>query len=152
LNWFLALKYLHVMFAITAVGANITYAVWGARAKKESAHLGFALRGIQFLDDRIANPCYGGVLVTGLAMTFVAGISLKDVRFVQIGLGGFIILALIAAAVYSPTLKKQIKTLDEEGWDSPAYAALDRRGTIVGIVLAVLVSLLVLDMVVKPQF
>ena len=152
MNWLLAFKYLHILFAITAVGSNITYAVWGARAKAEKDHLGFALRGIKFLDDRIANPSYGGLLVTGLAMTFVGGFSLTTTRFVQIGLVGFILLAAIAVALYSPTLSKQIRTLDESGWDSPAYQALDRRSTVVGIALAVTVLLIVLDMVVKPQF
>jgi hypothetical protein len=151
-NWFLTLKYLHVLFAITAVGSNITYAVWGARARADREHLGFALRGIKLLDDRVANPAYGGLLVTGLAMTFVGHISLTTTRFVQIGLIGFIAVAVIAAAIYSPALSKQIKTLDESGWDSPAYQALDRRTSIVGIVLAVAVVLIVLDMVFKPSF
>jgi uncharacterized membrane protein len=152
MNWFLVLKYLHIIFAITAVGSNITYAVWGARGRADADNLGFALKGIKFIDDRIANPSYGGVLVTGLAMTFIGGISLTSVRFVQIGLVGFIILAAIAVALYSPTLTKQIKTLESDGWDSPAYQRLDRRSTIVGIALAVTVLLIVLDMVVKPQF
>jgi hypothetical protein len=151
-NWFLALKYLHVLFAITAVGSNITYAIWGARAKAEKEHLGFALRGIKFIDDRVANPAYGGVLVTGLVMVFVGGISLTTTRFVQIGLVGFIVVAALAVAGYSPTLKKQIQTLDESGWESPAYMALDARSTVLGIALGVLVLLIVLDMVVKPQF
>jgi hypothetical protein len=150
MNWFLLLKFFHVLFAITAVGSNITYAIWGARAKAEKEHLGFALRGIKFIDDRVANPAYGGVLVTGLAMTFVGHIPIVDTLFVKIGLIGFIILAGIAVGFYSPTLRKQINTLESDGWDSPGYRSLDRRSTIVGIVLAVLVVLIVLDMVVKP--
>jgi hypothetical protein len=100
----------------------------------------------------VANPAYGGLLVTGLAMTFVGHLSLTTTRFVQIGLIGFIAVAIIAAAIYSPALSKQIKTLDESGWDSPAYQSLDRRTSIVGIVLAVAVVLIVLDMVFKPSF
>jgi uncharacterized membrane protein len=152
MNWFLTFKYLHILFAITAVGSNITYAVWGARARADKEHLGFALRGIKFLDDRVANPAYGGLLVTGLAMLFAGNISLTTTRFVQIGLIGFIVVAVIAAALYSPTLKKQIQALDESGSDSAAYQSLDRRSTIIGIVLAVAVVLIVLDMVFKPTF
>lgn len=152
MNWFLALKYLHVLFAITAVGANLTYAIWGTRGNAETEHLGFALRGIKLIDDRVANPAYGGVLVTGLLMSFVGGISLTTTRFVQIGLVGFIVLAVTAVAGYSPTLKKQISTLESDGWDSPSYKALDRRSTILGIGLAVAVVLIVLDMVVKASF
>jgi hypothetical protein len=151
-NWFLTLKYLHVLFAITAVGANITYAVWGARARADREHLGFALRGIKFLDDRVANPAYGGLLVSGLAMLVVGHISLASTRFVQIGLIGFILVAAVAAGLYSPTLRKQIEALAESGSDSDAYKALDRRSTIAGIVLGVAVVLIVLDMVFKPTF
>jgi uncharacterized membrane protein len=151
-TWFLALKYLHVVFAIAAVGANMTYAVWGALAKRDKQHLGFALRGIKFLDDRVANPAYAGLFVTGLAMVWVGGIDPRATLFVQVGFFGFIAVALVAALLYSPTLKRQIATVESDGWDSPAYLALDRRSTILGIVLAVLVLVIVLFMVVKPSF
>ena len=56
------LKFLHVLLAIVAVGFNATYAVWLARAAKEPEHEAFALRGVKFLDDRIANPAYALLL------------------------------------------------------------------------------------------
>lgn len=152
MNWYLTFKYLHVLFAITAVGANLTYAVWGARAKSDKEHLGFALRGIKFLDDRVANPAYGGLLISGLAMTIIGPVSLTKTRFAQLGLLGFIVVAAIAGALYTPTLKKQIQALDESGPESPAFRALDQRGTIVGIVIGVALALIVLDMVFKPTF
>jgi hypothetical protein len=71
---------------------------------------------------------------------------------VQIGLIGFILVAAVAGALYSPTLRKQIEALDESGPDSAAYKSLDRRSTIVGIAIGVAVTLIVLDMVVKPTF
>jgi hypothetical protein len=149
-NWFLLLKYIHVLLAITAVGANITYAVWGARAGREPEHLGFALRGIKFLDDRVANPCYGGLLVTGLIM---AGTHYSfTTRFVEIGIGLFILLVVVAVAFYSPALKGQIETLDAGGAASEGYRKADARATAVGIPLAIIALLIVFDMVVKPSF
>ena len=50
------------------LGANLTYGVWLARAARESQHLAFALRGVKILDDRIANPAYGVIFLTGMAM------------------------------------------------------------------------------------
>ena len=47
--WF---KTLHILFAIVAVGLNISYGIWQARAASSPEHMGFALRGIKFLDDR----------------------------------------------------------------------------------------------------
>jgi hypothetical protein len=58
------LKWVHVLMAITALGANITYGLWLSRAARESGHLSFTLRGIKALDDRIANPAYGLLLIT----------------------------------------------------------------------------------------
>lgn len=148
MNWFLLLKYIHVMLAITAVGTNITYAAWGARAKRAPEHLGFALRGIKFLDDRVANPCYGLLLATGLIM---AGTHYTfTTRFVEIAIGLWVLLVIVAAALYSPTLRKQIDALNAGGAESDIFQQLDRKATAVGIPLAIVALLIVLDMVVKP--
>ena len=73
---YLILKWLHVLLAITAVGPNITYGVWLARASRDPKVLAYTLRGVKILDDRIANPAYGLLLITGLAMVYIAGYSL----------------------------------------------------------------------------
>src|SRR5438105_6991868 len=52
-NWMLLLKSLHVLSAVVAIGSNVTYAVWSSRGSRDEAHLGFALRGVKFIDDRI---------------------------------------------------------------------------------------------------
>jgi hypothetical protein len=63
-------KFFHILFVITAFGANITYGVWQARGAIDPAHESFALRGVKFLDDRVANPAYLVVLLTGLTMAW----------------------------------------------------------------------------------
>jgi hypothetical protein len=45
-------KFFHILFVITAFGANITYGVWQARGGIDPRHESFALRGVKFLDDR----------------------------------------------------------------------------------------------------
>ena len=45
MSGYLFLKWFHVLMAITAFGANITYGLWLARADREPQHLAFALRG-----------------------------------------------------------------------------------------------------------
>ncbi len=66
---YILLKWIHVLLAITAVGANITYGIWIARSTKGDAkYHAQVLRTIKFLDDRVANPCYGLLLLTGGAM------------------------------------------------------------------------------------
>jgi uncharacterized membrane protein len=43
---FLLLKWLHVLFAIVAVGSNVTYGIWLGRAARNPDALPFTLRGI----------------------------------------------------------------------------------------------------------
>ena len=146
---FLLLKWLHVLSAIVAVGANATYGLWSGRAGNDPAHLGFALRGIKFMDDRLANPAYGVLLVTGLIMAFTTySITLT---WILIGLGLYAVMAVLGVGVYSRTLNRQITTLDAEGPSSPAFRALSARATAVGIFLGVIAVAVVFDMVFKPQ-
>ncbi len=73
---YLALKWIHVLRAIVALRANITYIIWLTRVNKSPESLIFTLRTIKILDDRIANPAYVLSLLTGLGMVFVSGWSL----------------------------------------------------------------------------
>jgi uncharacterized membrane protein len=146
---FSLIKWIHVLAAITAVGANITYGIWIARASREPKVLPFVLRNIKIIDDRVANPAYGLLLLTGLVMAFIAPIPLTT-PWLLTALVLYVIMALTAALGYTPALKRQIQTLDKDGFDSPAYAAIARRGTQLGIVLAVIVVIIVFLMVVKP--
>jgi hypothetical protein len=57
---------------------------------------------------------------------------------------------MIARARIRATLQRQIQVLDSEGFGSPTYQALARRGTMLGVVLAILVIAIVFLMVVKP--
>lgn len=143
------LKFAHVLLAIVAVGFNASYAIWIARAAREPAHLSHVLRGIKILDDRFANPAYGLLLLTGLAMAFLVKLPLTT-----FWVAGALVLWLLAMGLgvgaYTPTLRRQIQALEEEGANSPGFQRLSQQGTILGIVLAVIVIVIVFLMVVKP--
>ncbi len=142
-------KFLHVLFAIVAVGFNASYGVWLARAAREPEHQAHVLRGIKLLDDRFANPAYGLLLVTGLVMVWVGDLSLTQF-WLGTALGLYVLAVLLGLFVYTPTLRNQIRVLDAEGAASPAFQALSKRGTVVGMVLAVDVVVIVFLMVTKP--
>jgi uncharacterized membrane protein len=146
---FLLLKWLHILAAIVAVGANVTYGIWITRASREPKVLPFALRGIKLIDDRLANPAFGLLLVTGLLMTFVLPLPLTT-PWVLTALVLYAFVVLVGLLGYSPTLRRQIELLDREGSASNDYQALARRGTILGAVLIVLVIVIIFLMVVKP--
>jgi hypothetical protein len=149
MNWFLLLKWIHVVAAIMAVGANLTYGIWSTRAQREPAHLGFALRGIKFVDERVANPAYGVLFLTGLLMAifYVGFLHL----WVLLGIGGFVLVAALAGALYTPALKSQIRLLDTDGHTSAAFKAAGSRAAGLGVFLVVLLIAIVFVMVFKPQ-
>jgi uncharacterized membrane protein len=144
------LKYLHVLMAIVAVGFNASYAIWLRRAARTPEHRAFALRGVKFLDDRFANPAYGVLLLTGLIMVLTTpGLHLTTF-WVLVALVLYATTVILAAGVYTPTLRRQIESLEVEGPGSARYQALARRQTASGIVLGVIVVVIVFLMVTKP--
>jgi uncharacterized membrane protein len=143
------LKWLHVLSAIIAVGANATYGIWLARASRDPDNLPFTLKGIKLLDDWIANPAYGLLLLTGLGMIFTVSLPLTT-PWLLTSLILYGVLVVVGLLGYTPTLRNQIRILEAEGSSSPNYQSQARRGTIIGIILAVLAVGIVFLMVVKP--
>lgn len=146
---YLLLKWLHVLAAIVAVGANITYGIWLVRASRQPDALPFTLRGIKVIDDRLANPAYGLLLVTGLVMVFTGRLSLTT-PWLLAALVLFVLVGLIGLLGFTPSLNRQIRLLDSEGPDSPGYRAAARQGIVLGVILVVLVMVIVYLMVMKP--
>ena len=142
-------KFLHVFLAIIAVGFNATYGILLGRAAREPEHEAHVLRTVKALDDRFANPAYGGLLLTGLLMVAFYWPRITDF-WIATALALYAILVAVGAAVYTPTLRKQIAVIESEGPSSPDYRALSRRGAVVGIFLAIVVALIVFLMVTKP--
>jgi len=146
---YLIVKWIHVLLAITALGTNITYGLWFTRAAREPNHLAFALRGIKLLDDRLANPAYGLLLITGGVMVTLGKIPWTT-PWLLMSLILYVIVVAIAAAGYTPTLRRQIAALDVGGPESLEYQRFEARSTQLGIVLAVVAVIIVFMMVTKP--
>lgn len=143
------LQYLHVVLAIVAVGFNASYGIWTARAAKEPEHELHILKGIRTLDDRFANPAYALLLVTGISMVLVGDLGF-DTLWISAALGLFVVMALVAILLFTPTLRKQIALVEAGDQRSEAHAALAKRSGVVGGILAVLVLAIVFLMVTKP--
>ncbi|HET7421073.1 MAG TPA: DUF2269 family protein [Candidatus Dormibacteraeota bacterium] len=144
----LILKLIHIFAAIVAVGSNVTYGVWTVRAAADPAHTGFVLKGIRFLDSRIANPAYGVLFLTGLIMVFTASWGFQLWVIVAIVL--FVAIAVFGFVVYSPLVKRQIALTDAGETVSAEFVALARRGRMMGPILGVLVLAILVMMVFKP--
>jgi uncharacterized membrane protein len=143
------LKVLHILFAIVAVGLNISYGIWQARAAREPEHTGYALRGIKFLDDRVANPSYAGLLIVGILLVLLGRWEFTQF-WIYASIALYVVLGVVAFFLYSPTLKRQIAAYETGGAGSAEFAALGARGRVIGIVLAVVVVAIIVLMVLKP--
>ena len=96
----------------------------------------------------MANPAYGVLLVTGLVMAFTH--YTIGTRWIISGIVLFVMVALIAVIHYTPALNRQIAALDDRGPESDAFRSADRRATIVGIIMGVLLVVAIGVMVFKP--
>jgi uncharacterized membrane protein len=146
---YLVLKYIHILSAIIAVGANITYGFWGVRAQAEPSHLGFTIKSIKSLDDRIANPAYGVLLVTGILLIITGHWAVNSLWLI-VGVVLFLAVIAIAIGFYSPLLRNQIRLVDAGDTSSPEFARLQRRNAVIGPLLGLIVVVILAMMVFKP--
>jgi uncharacterized membrane protein len=149
MSLFVVVKFLHILAAIVAVGLNISYGVWIVRARRDPAHTAFALKGVKFLDDHIANPAYGFLLITGLLMVYLLPYPITTL-WILIALILYAALIVLALFFYTPALRDQIKLADTGDLTSAEFLRLAQRGQILGPVLGVIVLLIVAMMVFKP--
>lgn len=143
------MKTLHILFAIVAVGFNVSYGVWLALGQRNPEHRAFALRGVKFMDDYIANPCYFLLLISGVVMAFVIG-PWGWQRWIISALVLWAVAIVVAYAGYTPTLSRQIRVLAADGPESETYRRLENRGRILGAFLGVVVLAILVLMVFKP--
>jgi uncharacterized membrane protein len=143
-------KFFHILFAIIAVGYNASYGLWLARAARQPAATQlFTLRTIKFMDDRVANPLYGLLVVSGLFMVFTAGYPLTTF-WIAAALILYVIVVFIAFTLITPNFQRSLRALEAEGPESAAYKGAMSQGRTFGILVSVIVVAIVFLMVVKP--
>lgn len=149
LTAYLFFKFLHVLLAIIAVGFNATYGILLSRAAKEPEHQAHVLASVRFLDQRIANPAYGLLLVTGLTMVWIGDVDLTQL-WLATAIVLYVLAVLLGIVVYAPVVRAQAAALEREGPTSAEYVRLSKRGAILGAVVGVDVVIIVFLMVTKP--
>jgi uncharacterized membrane protein len=143
---FLIVKWIHILSAITALGANFTYPVWLRAAGSDAQSTQFALRGIAKVE-RMANGAYVLLLISGIAMMVLSGIP-WGTPWVSISLALFILTGFMAGALYTPALRKQTALASKP--TSPEYLAAQERSQRIGILITLLVVAIEFFMTVKP--
>ena len=143
------LKLVHVVAAIVAVGTNVTYFVWLARAKSGTQSDRDTLEGIRALDARLANPAYVVLPITGIAMVLVGDLDFGTL-WIATAIVLYVAMAAFAGLFFTPSLKRQIAITASDG-PADAYRAAARRTTTTGIITMAFIAVILYLMVIKPN-
>jgi uncharacterized membrane protein len=146
-----SIEFIHHLLTIVAVGLNISYNLWISRAERDPAHLPFALRGIKFLDDRVANPAYILLMVTGIALVLIGRLPMTAF-WLWFSSVLWVVIMIVAYALYTPLLRQQIAVLEARGADTDEYRSAARRVRLLGQALALMVVAILILMIFKPTF
>lgn len=142
------LKVVHVLAAIVAVGANVTYGFWLARAGRDRERLVFAIDTIRRLDRTIANPAYGILLLTGVGMVLTGQYRFEQ-GWIAASLALYVLAVVIGVALFGPAVRRQLAEAERDP-ASPDYAAAARRSNGLGLLTTAIVVAIVVLMVAKP--
>lgn len=148
MSLFLALKFLHVLPVIVAVGANLTYAFWLRAAGRDRDRLVFAITTIRRLDRLVANPAYIVILVTGVAMVLSGAYSFET-GWIAASLVLYVAVAILGIVAFAPALRRQLAEAERDP-TSADYAAAARRSAWCGVAATAIAVTIVFLMVTKP--
>ena len=143
-------KWIHILCAIAALGANLTYFPWFIRVTKNREALVFTLSTIRILDNWIANPAYVLAYITGEIMMRVGGYIHYSTPWMTVSLILYATISVLGIFVYAPMLKKQQKLAETVGPDDVRYLRVSRNGIILGMVIVILTIVITFLMVNKP--
>lgn len=141
--------FLHVLFAIVAVGTNITYSALLLWSRRQTEMTVYALKAIRMLDSRVANPAYLLVLLTGFVMVFTVPFPLTT-PWILSGLVLYGVIVVLGIAVYTPAFRRQMQIATRDGVQGEAYRQAARLANILLGAVTILAVLIVFLMVVKP--
>ena len=143
------LRFAHILLAIVAIGANLTYALWLRIGERDPEHLAYTIRGIRAIDRRVANPAYGLLLVTGLAMIVFSGVPLAQ-GWLVVALALYVAAALVGYFVFGPVVRRELAALEHGGVNDLEYLRFRGRAQQLGILTTTVVLIILALMVTKP--
>lgn len=151
------LLFLHVLAAIVAFGPTFGFPIIGAMGGKEREHANFATRVSLTLSRRLVVPLALTMPVTGVAMIVVAGMDLSARAnwWLGVAIVLYAIAITVALTVNIPSAARIVELTSgpppAAGGPPAGLPALIKRVQRGGQVNAVLIVVIVLLMVVKPQ-
>ena len=149
-NTYTVLKTIHVIAAVTWVGGGTILTTLVARARRASDYgkLATLIEELEFVGPRIFATSGGILVITGIWIVQYQGIP-WDV-WVILGLVGWGATFVTGNFFLGPQSKKLDALLEEKGPTDPASIAVMTRLLNVARVDVIVLTLVVIDMVIKP--
>ena len=139
---------LHILAALIAVGATVSYFFWLRRAVLVPESRSFTLETIRLLERRMVVPAYVIVLLTGLGLIDRASWGWST-PWLELSILFFLVL-LGLVGFHARVIKSQIALVENGSADSSDYDRAHARGRILLALKIVVVIALVYLMVFKP--
>ena len=139
---------LHILTALVAVGATVSYFFWLRRAVLVPESRSFTLETIRLLERRMVVPAYVIVLLTGLGLIDRAGWAWST-PWIELALM-FLVVLMALSGFYARTIKGQIALVADGSVDSAEYDRLHARARLLLALKVVLIIVTVYLMVFKP--
>ena len=154
LPWLLLL---HVFGAIVAFGPVYAFPIIGAMGGKEPQHANFATRVSEAISEQRVFPLAIFQGITGVGLILVTGINLLATPWLLIAIVLYLIVLGYNILIGTPTVKKVIEMTSTPpppgaSGPPPELLALIRRVQLGGMFSGLMIVLIVILMVVKPQF
>jgi len=146
-DWYPFVLFAHVLAAIAAVGANLTYVLWLRLAGRDRIRLGFAIGGIRYLDRRLAMPSYAVLFLSGMAMVVSGRWSFT--LWLEIAFAMYVGLTYIGIMVFAPAIRRLLAAAEADP-RSGNYAREAQFTRLVWVISATLLLAIVALMVFKP--
>lgn len=153
-DWLTVVRFLHVLGAVVALGFSLSYGLWLSRAELAGAAARpFVLRTISWIDRRLTTPAYVLQLVTGLILVFLIDASLLRQAWLELAIGLYALVVVLAMAVYAPAHRRQTALAERLAAGEPIedeYRAAGAKARRWGLAVTALTLVILALMVVKP--
>lgn len=138
----------HVLAVIVAVGSNVTYGIWLHLAGSDRERILFAIRGVRWIDRRVALPGYLVAFVTGVAMV-LTGMWRFDQGWILVSIVLYLVTALAGFTLFAPAIRRQVAEAERDP-RTDGYEAAARQTARLGVLTVGIVTLISVLMVTKP--
>lgn len=143
------LLYLHILAAISWMGAGITLVLLTTRAKQVGEELGM-ISQMEWLGSRVGGPAVIVMLGTGVWMVARSGAWQFSQLWIILAIALVVILFLVGVGFHVPQYKRIRNAVEQHGESSPEARRLIHGSFLAAQIEVVLLAITVLLMVFKP--